>query len=84
MTLKQAPRPHHRINAHVDVSEMMGSEVHLHVVAGEKDVVLHPPTDLPAQHRAGIPSAPRSTSPSPRTWSIFFDPSTELNLLALR
>ena len=40
----------------VDVSEMMGSEVHLHVTAGEKDVVLRiPTTDL----RRGAPRGAR-------------------------
>ena len=46
----------HTITGKVDVSEMMGSEVHLHVTAGEKDVVLRiPTTDLPAEYRGGIP-----------------------------
>ena len=42
--------------ATIDVSEMMGSEVYLHVNAVGRDVVLRiPTTDLPAEHRAGIP-----------------------------
>ena len=43
------------IKGTVDVSEMMGSEVHLHVNADGKDVVLVvPTTDLPEEHRSGI------------------------------
>lgn len=39
----------------VDVSEMMGSEVYLHVTAVNNDVVLRIPTiDLPANKRSGI------------------------------
>ncbi|MTR30917.1 sn-glycerol-3-phosphate ABC transporter ATP-binding protein UgpC [Pseudoflavonifractor sp. BIOML-A14] len=83
MTLKQAADPT-TVNAHVDVSEMMGSEVHLHVVAGEKDVVLRiPSTDLPAQHRAGIPFGTEVHFSFPEDLVHLFDPSTELNLLAL-
>ncbi|MBQ5986493.1 MAG: TOBE domain-containing protein, partial [Clostridia bacterium] len=41
--------------ATVDVSEMMGSSIHLHVTANEKDVVLVLQTvDLPADHRKGF------------------------------
>ena len=55
----------------MDVSEMMGSEVHLHVVAGEKDVVLRiPPPTCPPSTGPAFSAALRSTSPSPRTWSI--------------
>ena len=44
------------VSSKVDVSEMMGSEVYLHVNAVGRDVVLRiPTTDLPAEHRAGIP-----------------------------
>ena len=44
------------MSSKVDVSEMMGSEVYLHVNAVGRDVVLRiPTTDLPAEHRAGIP-----------------------------
>ena len=46
----------HTISSKVDVSEMMGSEVYLHVNAVGRDVVMRiPTTDLPAEHRAGIP-----------------------------
>ena len=70
------------VTAHVDVSEMMGSEVHLHVVAGEKEVVLRiPSTDLPAQHRAGIPFGTEVNFTFPEALVHLFDPSTEKNLL---
>ena len=43
------------IKATVDVSEMMGSSIHLHVNANGKDVVLVLATvDLPAEHRMGF------------------------------
>ena len=43
------------IKATVDVSEMMGSSIHLHVNANGKDVVLVLATvDLPEQHRMGF------------------------------
>ncbi len=49
----RSDRPH--IDAAVDVCEMMGSSMHLHVRAGEKDVVLVLQTaDLPAEKRAGF------------------------------
>ena len=42
------------IKAAVDVSEMMGSSIHLHVNAGGKDVVLVISTvDLPEDHKLG-------------------------------
>ena len=45
------------VSGTVDVSEMMGSEVHLHVTTAGKDVVLRIPSiELPAGQRGGIPS----------------------------
>ena len=44
----------HFVRATVDVSEMMGSSIHLHVNAGGKDVVLVISTvDLPEDHKLG-------------------------------
>ncbi|MGI6027141.1 MAG: ABC transporter ATP-binding protein [Candidatus Scatomorpha sp.] len=44
----------HFVRATVDVSEMMGSSIHLHVNAGGKDVVLVISTvDLPEDHKQG-------------------------------
>ena len=46
-------KPH--IKATVDVSEMMGSSIHLHTSAEGKDIVIVLSTvDLPAEHRAGF------------------------------
>ena len=43
------------IKASVDVSEMMGSSIHLHVTANGKDVVIVLATvDLPEEHRLGF------------------------------
>ena len=45
----------HTISSKVDVSEMMGSEIHLHVDANGKDVVLRiPTTDLAEEYRGGM------------------------------
>jgi multiple sugar transport system ATP-binding protein len=81
LTLRQAAGPE-AVTARVDVSEMMGSEVHLHVVAGEKDVVLRiPSTDLPAGHRSGIPFGTEVYFTFPEDLVHLFDPATEKNLL---
>ncbi|MEG1720199.1 MAG: sn-glycerol-3-phosphate ABC transporter ATP-binding protein UgpC [Pseudoflavonifractor sp.] len=79
--LKAAAGPD-TVSAHVDVSEMMGSEVHLHVLAGDKDVVLRiASTDLPTEHRAGIPFGTEIHFAFPADLVHLFDPKTELNLL---
>ena len=50
---RDTAEPH--IKAKVDVSEMMGSSIHLHVTACDRDVVLVLQTvDLPAEHRKGF------------------------------
>ena len=72
------------VKGKVDVSEMMGSEVHLHVTAGEKDVVLRiPTTDLPAEYRGGIPYGSEVHFTFRPELIHLFDPQTELNLLGL-
>ncbi len=81
LTLCQAAGPD-TVSALVDVSEMMGSEVHLHVVAGEKDVVLRiASTDLPTEYRAGIPFGREVFFSFPEALVHLFDPATERNLL---
>ncbi len=71
------------VSGTVDVSEMMGSEVYLHVTAGEKDVVLRvPTTDLPAEHRGGIPYGVKVNFTFRPELIHLFDPETEMNLLA--
>ena len=50
-----APGSAHSVKASVDVSEMMGSSIHLHVTAGGKDVVMVIATvDLPEGHESGF------------------------------
>ena len=78
----------HTIAARVDVSEMMGSEIHLHVTAkedngAEKDVVLVvSTTDLPESVRAGIPYGTTIHFTFPGELVHLFDKETERNLLA--
>ena len=74
----------HIITGKVDVSEMMGSEVYLHVNAGGKDVVLRiPTTDLPAEQRAGIPYGAEVKFAFRPEMIHLFDPQSEQNLLGL-
>ena len=50
-----APGSEHSITAKVDVSEMMGSSIHLHTNVQGKDVVMVLATvDLPADHATGF------------------------------
>ena len=66
----------------VDVSEMMGSEVHLHVNADGKDVVLVvPTTELDAAQRGGIPYGAEVHFTFRPELIHLFDPETENNLL---
>ncbi len=72
----------HTVAGTVDVSEMMGSELYLHVSAGEKDVVLRiPTTDLPAQHRGGIPHGTTVNFAFRPELIHLFDPESEKNLI---
>ena len=72
----------HTISAQVDVSEMMGSEIYLHVSSNGKDIVLRvPTTELPAEHRGGIPYGTQIRFTFPSELIHLFDPSTEKNLL---
>ena len=74
----------HTMTGTVDVSEMMGSEVHLHVTANDKDVVLViPTTDLPAAWRGGIPYGTTIHFSAAGELVHLFDPETEENLLPL-
>lgn len=61
---------------------MMGSEVYLHVTAGEKAVVLRiPTTDLPVEHRGGIPYGTEVNFTFKPELLHLFDPASEKNLL---
>ena len=72
----------HTIPGKVDVSEMMGSEVYLHVSAGEKDVVLRvPTTDLPEEHRGGIRYGTEIRFSFRPELIHLFNPETEQNLV---
>ena len=67
------------IHGTVDVSEMMGSAVHLHVSAcGSDTIMIVPTTGWKAPPR--LPSAAPSTLPSTALWPIFFDRNTKKNL----
>ena len=74
----------HTMTGTVDVSEMMGSEVHLHVTANDRDIVLViPTTDLPAAWRGGIPYGTTIHFSTAGELVHLFDPETEENLLPL-
>jgi len=72
----------HTVEGTVDVSEMMGSELYLHVSANGKDVVLRiPTTDLPKEHRSGIPYGGKVNFTFRPEMIHLFDPETEKNLI---
>ncbi len=66
----------------VDVSEMMGSEIHLHVSAAGKDIILRIQTaDLEKEHRAGYAFGSQLGFTFRNDLIHMFDPETEKNLL---
>lgn len=68
----------------VDVSEMMGSEIHLHVNAGGQDVVVRVPTmDLPENYRTGIEHGTEVRFTIHEDLMHLFDKETEKNLLPI-
>ena len=70
------------VTGKVDVSEMMGSEVHLHVTAAGKDVVLRiPSTELPAGQRGGISSGSEVRFSFRSEFIHLFHPESEKNLI---
>ena len=70
------------VTAHVDVSEMMGSEIHLHVNAGGKDVVLRiPTTELAEEQRGGMGYGTELHFTFREDLVHLFDPETGKNLL---
>ena len=72
----------HTIASKVDVSEMMGSEVYLHVNAVGRDVVLRVPTvDLPEEHRVGIPYGTEINFTFLPELIHLFEPQTTQNLI---
>ena len=75
----------HCLTGSVDVSEMMGSEIHLHVNAGGRDVVLRvPTTELSAEHKSGIAYGTQVHFTFRGDLMHLFDPETEKNLLPLK
>ena len=74
----------HCLPGTVDVSEMMGSELHLHVNAGGRDVVLRvPTTELANEHKSGFAYGSQVHFTFRSDLIHLFDPETEENLLPL-
>ena len=72
------------LHGKVDVSEMMGSEIHLHVTAAGRDVVLRVQTaDLEKGHRGGFEYGSALNFTFRSDLIHLFDPTTEENLLPL-
>ncbi len=70
------------IPAVVDVSEMMGSEIYLHVTAGAHDVVIRIPTvDLPEKYKNGIPFGEKIRFTFDPALAHVFDKESEENLV---
>ena len=70
------------VPARVDVSEMMGSSIHLHVNADGKDVVMViQATDLPSDHRTGYTYGTDIGFTFDTNLMHLFDPETEENLI---
>ena len=75
----------HCLTGKVDVSEMMGSEIHLHVNAGGRDVILRvPTTELSAENKAGFAFGTEISFTFPTELIHMFDKETEMNLLPLQ
>ena len=74
----------HCLTGSVDVSEMMWSEIHLHVNAGGCDVVLRvPTTELASEHKSGFAYGDQVHFTFRSDLIHLFDPETEENLLPL-
>ncbi len=70
------------MEATVDVSEMMGSEIHLHAVCNGVDTVIRiPSTQLSKEQRSGLPMGTMIHISVPDNLVHLFDPETEENLL---
>ena len=76
------PAGPHTIKATVDVSEMMGSEIHLHLSCNGKDIVVRvPSTDLEASQRSGFAYGTEVDLELSEDLIHLFDPETQENLL---
>ena len=72
----------HSVDAVVDVSEMMGSELYVHVNAVGKDCVLRIATiDLPLENRLGFKFGDQLYFTFDGALAHLFDPETSQNLL---
>ena len=70
------------IKSTVDVSEMMGSEIHVHANAGGKDIIMCVQTaDLPAENRAGFAFGAPINFAFRGDLMHLFDPETKQNLI---
>ena len=71
------------IPARLEVNEMMGSELHLHVYTedGTRWIVRVPTIDLPAEQRAALVNGARVNITFEGKVMHFFDPETEKNLI---
>ncbi len=70
------------VNAVVDVSEMMGSELYVHVTAAGRDSVLRIATvDLPTENRMGFKFGDQLYFTFDGALAHLFDPETSTNLL---
>ena len=72
------------IKATVEVSELMGSEIYLHVTIGadkQNAVIRIQTTDLPEQYRGGVPYGTKMNFTFRPQLVHMFDPATESSLL---
>lgn len=70
------------MRATVDVSEMMGSEIHLHLDCAGRDAVIRiPSTQLASEHRSGMARGTQVNITLPPDLIHLFDPETEKNIL---
>ena len=71
------------IEASIEVSELMGSELYLHAtVEGGQEVVIRTPTvELPAEYRGGVPYGTKRRFTFSPSLIHLFDPESEKSLL---
>ena len=79
----QKARSASAIEASIEVSELMGSELYLHAtVEGGQEVVIRTPTvELPAEYRGGVPYGTKLRFTFSPSLIHLFDPESEKSLL---
>ena len=79
----QKDPPASAIEASIEVSELMGSELYLHAtVEGGQEVVIRTPTvELPAEYRGGVPYGTKLRFTFSPSLIHLFDPESEKSLL---